>query len=159
MVCGGIKGGDGAASATYELWPLGVCERVHPRTEPFDVDGWLRESAEALPRIESTQQPHNSWEEIVQQDYWAARLMRAAQLIDYAGPLPERRPYLRLAAEMLQALVQDDPVPPPLAYKALAMAIGRAGLPRKSNGQPTRGGRTCGSHQRMTRCCLRFAKN
>ena len=135
VVCGGIKGGDGAASATYELWPLGVCERVHPRTEPFDVDGWLRDSAEALPRIESTQQPHNSWEEIVQQDYWAARQTRAAQLIDYAGPLPERRPYLRLAAEMLQALVQDDPVPPPLAYKTLAIAIGRAGLQRPEEKQ------------------------
>jgi hypothetical protein len=128
MVCGGLKAGDTSASATYDLWPLGVCERVHTRSEPFDTDNWLSESEKALPRIELPRQSDGSWEEIVSKDHWGARQTRAAQLINYAGALPERRPYLRLAADMLDALVRDAPAPPALAYKTLAIAIGRAGL-------------------------------
>ena len=135
VVCGGLKAGDKSALAAYEFWPLGVCERVRPRSEPVDVDSWLSESAEALPRIESAQQPQGSWEEIVVQDHWGARQTRAAQLINYAGALPERRPYLRLAAEMLQALVEQDPNPPALAYKTLAIALGRAGLQKPEDAQ------------------------
>jgi hypothetical protein len=128
VVCGGLKAGDNSASSTYEFWPLGVCERVYPRGEPVDADKWLSESEAALPRIENAQQPQSSWEEIVVRDHWGARQTRAAQLINYAGALPERRPYLRLAAVMLQALVRDDPAPPALVYKTLAIALGRAGL-------------------------------
>ena len=128
VVCGGLKAGDNSTFAGYEMWPLGVCERVHLRSEPFDVDSWLSESAAALPRIDPGQTPQGSWEEIVVQDHWGARQTRAAQLINYAGALPERRPYLRLAAEMLKDMVRDDPDPPALAYKTLAIALGRAGL-------------------------------
>ena len=135
VVCGGLKAGDKSAFATYEFWPLGVCERVRPQSEPFEVDSWLSESAAALPRIDPGQTPQGSWEEIVVQDHWGARQTRAAQLINYAGPLPERRPYLRLAAAMLQALVQQDRTPPALAYKTLAIALGRAGLQTPEDAQ------------------------
>jgi hypothetical protein len=128
VVCGGLKAGDGSASATYDMWPMGVCERVRLRNEPLDVDSWLGESAEALPRIEVPRRSDGSWEEIVGEDHWGVRRSRAAQLINYAGARPERQPYLRLAADMLDALVRDDPTPPALAYKTLAIAIGRTGL-------------------------------
>lgn len=128
VVCGGLKSGDRSTSAAYEMWPTGVCERVHPRSEPFDVDNWLAESAGALPRIEAPGQSDGPWEEVVRQDQWGARQTRAAQIIDYAGALPERRKYLHLAADILDALVREDPAPPALAYKTLAIAIGRAGL-------------------------------
>jgi len=135
VVCGGLKAGDRSASATYEMWPMGVCERVRPRSEPFDMDRWLAESAEELPRIEPPRQSDGPWEEVVRQDHWGARQTRAAQLIDYAGALPERRPYLHLAADMLDVLVRDDPAPPALAYKTLAIALGRAGLETREDRQ------------------------
>ena len=130
VVCGGFKGGDAAAGPRYDLWPLGLCERVHLLADPVDIDTWLRDSEAALPRIEfaGPPRPPGSWEEIVEEDYWGARQRRAAQLINYAGPLAERRPFLRLAAGMLESIVESDPHPVPLVYKTLAIALGRAGL-------------------------------
>jgi len=78
---------------------------------------------------------------MVVQDHWGARQNAAAQLINYAGALPERRPYLRLAAEML-GICADDPDPPALAYKTLPSPSG--GRPANTRGQAAGSRRVAG---------------
>jgi hypothetical protein len=130
LVCGGVKPPDVTADASYGRWPMGLCEEVHKGTEPVNLDGWVRESGAALPRIDFGGQAHppGSWEDIVWGDAWEVQNTRAAHLINVAGADPSRRRYLAMAADMLQDLVEENPDEPPRVYKTLAIALGRAGL-------------------------------
>ncbi len=130
LVCGGVKSGDVSAEATYGLWPFGLCERVHSGKEPVNLDEWIRESEEALPRIDFEGQLHppGSWEDIVWNDYWAVRQERAAHLIRVSGRDETKRKYLVLAGDILEDLVQKNPALPAYVYKNLAVALGRGGL-------------------------------
>ena len=130
LICGGVKPPDRSADGVYGRWPYGLCELVHPGSEPVSLDGWVHDSEAALPRIELAGQarPEGSWEAIVGSDTWEVRATRAAHLILVAGADPSRRPYIALAAGMLQQLVEDNPDEPPHVYKNLAIALGRAGL-------------------------------
>ena len=130
LVCGGIKPGDATSDTTYGRWPFGLCEAVHPGTEPVNLDTWIRESDAALPRIDFTGQLHppGSWEDIVWSDYWEVRASRAAHLMVVAGADPSRRQYIAVAADLLQALARENPNVGAHVYRNLAMAIGRSGL-------------------------------
>ncbi len=130
LVCGGVKPPDVSADGAYGRWPFGLCELVHKGTEPVNLDDWIRQSEAALPDIDFRGQPRppGSWEAIVWSDTWEVRDSRAAHLMRVAGADPSRRPYLAVAADMLQRLVDDNPDEPPHVYKNLAIALGRAGL-------------------------------
>jgi hypothetical protein len=130
LICGGVREGDASANGTYGFWPFGFCELAHLGSEPMNVDAWLRESEDALPRIAfgDEARPPGSWEEITWTDYWAVRANRGAQLITIAGADPGRRRYLAEAATTFERLIATCPTPPPLVYKDLAIAIGRQGL-------------------------------
>ncbi len=130
LVCGGVKSGDTSAEATYGLWPFGLCDRVHAGSEPVNLDEWIRESEEALPRIDFEGQLHppGSWEDIVWNDYWAVRQERAAHLIRVSGRDETKHKYLVLAGDILEDLVQQNPALPAYVYKNLAVALGRGGL-------------------------------
>ncbi len=130
LVCGGIKPGDASSDASYGRWPFGLCEAVHSGAEPVNLDTWIRESGDALPRIDFTGQLHppGSWEDIVWGDYWEVRVSRAAHLLLVAGADPSRRQYIGVAADMLQQVVDANPGVDAHVYKDLAIAIGRGGL-------------------------------
>ncbi len=130
LVCGGIKPPDTSTDGVYGRWPFGLCEWVHRGTEPVSLDAWVRDSDAALPRIDFTGQarPEGSWEAIVWSDTWEVRDARAAHLMLVAGADPARRPYVAMAADMLQRLVDEQPDEPPHVFRNLAMALGRAGL-------------------------------
>jgi hypothetical protein len=130
VVCGGFKEGDLAAHAAYVLSSLGLCESVHPTGTVVGIDAFVEESAAALPQIDFAGQarPPGSWEEVVWNDYWAARERRAADLITMAGHDVARRPRLAMAAAILEDILRSDPQAPALVYKALAIADGRIGL-------------------------------
>jgi len=130
MVCGGLTPGDHTTDASYGLWPAGLCDDVHAGTEPVSIDAWLARSEEAVPRIDFAGQPHpvGSWEEIVWSDYWESRQSRAAHILAVAGANPSRRKYLRVAVDILQRIVDENPGVPPHVHKNLAVAIGRAGI-------------------------------
>ena len=129
LVCGGLKPGDGSADATYGRWPFGLCEAVHPGTEPVNVETWLAESDAALPRIDFTGQAHppGSWEDVVYGDMWEVRQARAAHLLALAGHDAARHGLILLAAGILQALVEENPDLPAHVYRNLAVALGRSG--------------------------------
>jgi hypothetical protein len=129
VVCGGLKQGDLSADMAYGRWPWGLCEIVQVGAQPVNVDEWIRESDEALPRIDFRGQPHpaGSWEDIVWGDCWEVRESRAVQLLNVAGADPSRRRFLEVAASILQGIVDEDPTPPPRFYKTLALALGRQG--------------------------------
>jgi hypothetical protein len=139
LVCGGIKNADPSAEATYGLWPFGLCERVRSGSEPVNLDEWIRESEEALPRIDFDGQLHppGSWEDIVWNDYWAVRQERAAHLLRVSGHDDRKRRYVVLAGEILEEIVRSNPAVPAYVYKSLAVALGRGGL-----GTPERRART-----------------
>jgi len=130
LVCGSLKPGDTSSDTTYGRWPFGLCEIVRPGTQPVNVDEWIHDSEDALPRIDFRGQPHppGSWEDIVWGDYWEVRQSRAAQLLNVAGADPSRRRYIEVAADILQGTVEDDPAPPAHFYKNLALALGRQGI-------------------------------
>jgi hypothetical protein len=130
LICGGIKPPDTSADGFYGRWPFGLCELVHKGTEPVNLDAWIQQSEQALPRIDFTGQPRppGSWEAIVWSDTWEVRDSRAAHLMMVAGADPSRRPYIGIAADMLQRLVDENPDEPAHVYKNLAIALGRAGL-------------------------------
>ncbi len=129
LVCGQVKLGDTSSDMSYGRWPFGLCEIVRSGAQPVNVDEWIRESEEALPRIDFRGQPHPAglWEDIVWSDYWEVRQSRAAQLLNVAGADPSRRRYIEAAAGILQGIVDDDPAPPAHFYKNLALALGRQG--------------------------------
>jgi hypothetical protein len=129
LVCGSVKPGDTSSDATYGRWPLGLCEVVHRGTQAVNVDEWLRDSEDALPRIDFHGQAHpaGSWEDIVWGDYWEVRASRGVHLLNVAGADPSRKRYVETAADILQRVVDDDPSPPPRYYKTLALALGRQG--------------------------------
>jgi hypothetical protein len=130
LVCGGIKPGDASSEATYGRWPFGLCERVERGDLPVNVDDWVRESEEALPRIDFRGQAHpdGSWEGVVWSDYWEVRQARAAHLITLAGADPSRRRFIGIAADILQELVEQHPEAPAHVYRNLATALGRRGF-------------------------------
>jgi hypothetical protein len=130
LVCGGVKNGDASADATYGLWPFGLCWRVRLGSQPVNLDEWIRESEEALPRIDFDGQPHpdGSWEDVVWNDYWAVRQERAVHLLTVSGHDDAKRKYVVLAAEILGGIVQSNPAVPAYVYKNLAVALGRGGL-------------------------------
>lgn len=130
LICGGVKPPDTSADMTYGMWPMGLCDRARKGSEPVNLDAWVRESDDALPRIDFAGQPHppGSWEDIVWSDTWEVRNTRAAHMLNVAGADPSRRRYVAMAADWLQDLVEENPGEPPRVYKTLAIAIGRAGL-------------------------------
>lgn len=130
LLCGGVKPGDLSADATYGRWPFGLCEVVHSGAEPVNLDTWIAESEEALPRIDfdALPRPPGSWEAIVWSDSWEVRNARAAHLLLVAGADPARRKYVGMAADMLAALVAANPDEPAHVWRNLAMALGRSGL-------------------------------
>ncbi|HEX8724582.1 MAG TPA: DUF2723 domain-containing protein [Gemmatimonadaceae bacterium] len=130
LLCGGVKPGDVSADGSYGRWPFGFCELVHPGTAPVNLDAWVAESAEALPRIDfdALPRPPGSWEAIVWSDYWEVRNARAAHLVLVAGADPARRKYVAMAADMLSELVAANPDEPAHVWRNLAMALGRSGL-------------------------------
>ncbi len=130
LICGGVKPPDTSSDGTYGRWPFGLCELVHRGNEPVSLDDWIRQSEAALPDIDFSGQPRppGSWEAIVWSDTWEVRDSRAAHLMTVAGADPARRPYIAMAADMLQHLVDDNPDEPAHVYKNLAIALGRAGL-------------------------------
>lgn len=130
LICGGIKPPDTSINGFYGLWPMGLCEQAHKGTEPVSLDAWIESSDVALPRIDFSGQPRppGSWEAIVWSDTWEVRDTRAAHLITVVGADPSRRPYLSVAADMLEQLVGENPDVPAHVYKNLAIALGRAGL-------------------------------
>ncbi len=130
LLCGGVKPGDLSADATYGRWPFGLCELVHSGAEPVNLDTWIAESEEALPRIDfdALPRPPGSWEAIVWSDFWEVRNARAAHLLLVAGADPARRKYVGMAADMLGALVAANPDEPAHVWRNLAMALGRSGL-------------------------------
>jgi hypothetical protein len=129
LACG-VKEGDVSADATYGRWPFGFCAIVHRGDEPVSIDAWLRDSEEALPRIDFAGQGHppGSWEDAVWSDTWEARQARAVQLLAVAGADPARHGYVVAAADILQALADENPDLPAHILKNLAIALGRAGL-------------------------------
>ena len=130
LICGGVRAGDLSADGTYGRWPFGLCEIMHSGTEPVNVDDWLRQSADALPRIEFARavRPLGSWEDVVWSDYWEVRQSRAAQLLTIAGADPSRRRYIAIAAGILRDTIDENPGVPPHVYRNLAIALGREGL-------------------------------
>jgi hypothetical protein len=130
LVCGGVKEGDASADAAYGRWPSGLCERVARGDEPVNVDEWLRESEQALPRIDFRGQPRpeGSWEAVVWGDCWEVRQARAAHLLALAGADPARRRFIGIAADILQGIVDENPAAPAHVYRNLAVALGRQGL-------------------------------
>jgi hypothetical protein len=130
LICGGVKNGDASADRTYGLWPYGLCWRLHLGSEPVSLDAWLRESEEALPRIDFDGQPHppGSWEDVVWNDYWAVRQERAAHLLTVSGRDEAKHKYVVLAGEILYGIVRANPAAPAYVYKNLAVALGRGGL-------------------------------
>lgn len=130
LICGGVKPPDVSSDATYGRWPFGLCELVHKGTEPVNLEDWIQQSQAALPDIDFSGQPRppGSWEAIVWSDTWEVRDSRAAHLMMVAGADPSRRPYIAMAADMLQHLVDENPDEPAHVYKNLAIALGRAGL-------------------------------
>jgi hypothetical protein len=130
VVCGGVKTGDASADAAYGRWPFGLCERVERGAAPIDVDDWIRESAEALPRIDFRGQAHpeGSWEGVVWSDYWEVRQTRAAHLITLAGADPGRRRLIGIAVDILEGIVDSNPDVPAHVYRNLATALGREGF-------------------------------
>jgi hypothetical protein len=130
LLCGGVKPGDLTADASYGRWPFGFCELVHSGGEPVNLDTWIAESDEALPRIDfdTLPRPPGSWEAIVWSDYWEVRNARAAHLLFVAGADPARRKYVGTAAGMLADLVAANPDEPAHVWRNLAMALGRSGL-------------------------------
>ncbi len=130
LICGGVKEGDLTADTTYGLWPHGLCDLVHRGSEPVNVEGWIRDSEAALPKIAFGEEarPPGSWESIAWGDDWAVRERRGLHLMALAGADPARRAYLASAAAIFQDLVATEPDPPPQLYKDLAQAIGRQGL-------------------------------
>ncbi|MGH7440668.1 MAG: hypothetical protein ACRENE_33670, partial [Polyangiaceae bacterium] len=129
-VCGGIKPGDVSADAKYGRWPFGLCDRIERGDVPVNVDDWLRESADALPRIDFRGQAHpeGSWEGVVWGDYWEVRQARAAHLLGLAGADPARRRFIGIAADILQGIVEENPDAPAHVYRNLATALGRRGF-------------------------------
>ena len=144
LVCGGVKNGDASADASYGLWPFGLCEQVHSGSDPVNLDDWIGESADALPRIDFAGQPHpaGSWEDVVWNDYWEVRQERAAHLLRVSGHDPARLKYVVLAGDILEDIVQTNPAVPAHVYKNLALALGRGGL-----GTPERRVRTADAWQ------------
>lgn len=144
LVCGGVKSGDTSADATYGLWPFGLCDRVRSGSEPVDIDVWIRESEDALPRIDFEGQPRppGSWEDVVWNDYWAVRQERAAHLLNVSGHDEAKRKYVLLAGQILEDIVRSNPTVPAYLY-SLAVALGRGGLD-----SPERRARTADAWQR-----------
>lgn len=130
LLCGGAKPGDVSADGSYGRWPFGLCDLVHPGTEPVNLDAWVADSEQALPRIDfdALPRPPGSWEAIVWSDYWEVRNARAAHLLLVAGADPARRKYVATAASMLSDLVAANPDEPAHVWRNLAMALGRSGL-------------------------------
>ena len=130
LECGGIKPGDTSAAARYGAWPWGLCSAMRRGGEPVNVQRWIAESEAALPRVDFPRRPRpaGSWEDVVWEDYWEVRQARAVHLLDLAGPDPARRPFIGVAAEILEAIVAQNPEVPGHVYRNLAIALGRRGI-------------------------------
>lgn len=132
VVCGGFKIGDTSADAKYRRSAFGFCEAIHLATDSVEEppDGWLHESANALPRIDFRGQdrPPGSWESTVYNSFLESIRNRAM----YAVKLADRDPSLHWldawAVDVLQSLVSEYPDVPSHVYEDLAIAMAKVGL-------------------------------
>lgn len=128
VVCGSTKPGDASVDATYRRDPIGLCDRLQPAGSSADVDALLAASDAAQPVFRNDMRrvpPAESWEHVAWVDTWEARHRAAGVLLDLAIARHDDPALLRAAADRLDRLVREDPLPQPYYYKNLGIAWDR----------------------------------
>lgn len=115
---------DKAWEASYILVPYGLSFKVQRKSDPFDIDQYVTESAKYLvdPIAAFTRPPlPDSWDAVIQANYWLAHHVRAAEILKYGLKTQEKK-YLELAEHLLEELLQKNPGPPADYFKNAGIA-------------------------------------
>jgi hypothetical protein len=127
FIYGGYHAGDLSTNGHYDLWPLGIGDRVVRTGEPVDFSRWLKESAAALPSY-TPPDPRwygdDTWEYVVYSDYWIARHRRAYRMLTEAIAHPDLK-LLEATRQELEEIVRSFPEAPAYVYKNLGLVYSR----------------------------------
>jgi hypothetical protein len=109
----------------YMMRPLGSFRELVPKQAAIEPQVYVKESEEMLPVLNLRlleRYPVGSWENVVLEDYWNTRLIRANFLISYATSHGNNRLMLEAGSTALEDLISRQPYPDPFLFKRLGLA-------------------------------------
>lgn len=115
---------DKAWEAQYQLVPYGLTQRVVSKDVLVPIDEYISESGKFLvdPVASFPRKPlPDSWDAVIQANYWLAHHTRAAEILRYALRTQEKA-YFAVAEKLLEELVAKNQSPPPDYFKNLGIA-------------------------------------
>lgn len=115
---------DKAWETTYQLVPYGLTQRVILKNSPFAIEEYVKDSEKFLvdPVASFPRKPlPDSWDNVIQANYWLAHHTRAAEILRYALRTQEKV-YFQVAEKLLEELVVRNQGPPADYFKNLGIA-------------------------------------
>ena len=115
---------DKAWESQYQLVPYGLTHRVISKDAPVPINEYVTESQKFLvdPVGAFPRKPlPDSWDAVIQANYWLAHHTRAAEILRYALRTQEK-PYFEIAEKLLEELVANNKAPPADYFKNLGIA-------------------------------------
>ncbi|OCT68540.1 transmembrane protein 260 isoform X1 [Xenopus laevis] len=83
--CIGLNEGDLTWQKSYSLWPWGACEKLVPKSTPFDAEEWIALTRNLYNWTEEHGRFHSSsWESVANEEMWEARTKTAFFIFDLA---------------------------------------------------------------------------
>ncbi|KAE8587101.1 hypothetical protein XENTR_v10021860 [Xenopus tropicalis] len=83
--CIGVNEGDPTWQKSYSLWPWGACEKLVPKSTPFDAEEWIKLTRNLYNWTEEHGRFHaSSWESVANEEMWEARTKTAFFIFDLA---------------------------------------------------------------------------
>lgn len=108
----------------YQLVPYGLTQKVNLKNSPVQIDEYIKESEKYLvdPIALFPRKPlPDSWDNVIQANYWLAHHTRAAEILRYALRTQDKA-YFLIAEKLLEDLVVKNQSPPADYFKNLGIA-------------------------------------
>lgn len=115
---------DKAWESQYQLLPYGLVFKVLSKDQVLAIDDYIRESETYLidPIAAFPRKPlPDSWDAVIQANYWLAHHTRAAEILRYALKTQDKK-YFLIAEQLLEKLVERNATPPADYFKNLGIA-------------------------------------
>lgn len=115
---------DHAWEKEYYIMPFGLSYRVLRVRDSFDFDAYISESQRFLvdPLAAFPKEPLiDSWDAVVQANYWLAHHLRSAEILKFGIKTQERK-YIEMATQLLEDLVMRNKHPSADYFKNLGVA-------------------------------------